>query len=93
MLTKHSVKLPKSFVAIDLSEKVPDAFDRRANGKSKDKEDVKSDDEGRGRTEGRKDDATPQEILPIANETDNVALTPLQKEVSPAELPPPALGA
>lgn len=28
-----SVKLPKSFVAINLSEKVPDAFDEGANGK------------------------------------------------------------
>jgi inositol hexakisphosphate/diphosphoinositol-pentakisphosphate kinase len=31
----HSVKLPKSFVAINLSEKVPDAFGR---GKGKEKE-------------------------------------------------------
>ncbi|KAJ4305069.1 inositol hexakisphosphate and diphosphoinositol-pentakisphosphate kinase [Kalmusia sp. IMI 367209] len=28
----HTVKLPKSFVAINLSEKVPDAFDRNTNG-------------------------------------------------------------
>jgi len=31
----RSVKLPKSFVAINLSEKVPDAFGR-SNGKDKD---------------------------------------------------------
>ncbi|PVI07339.1 hypothetical protein DM02DRAFT_714467 [Periconia macrospinosa] len=32
----HTVKLPKSFVAINLSEKVPDAFgERRGNGKGK----------------------------------------------------------
>lgn len=31
----RSVKLPKSFVAINLSEKVPDAFGR-GNGKDKD---------------------------------------------------------
>ncbi|KAH7380670.1 histidine phosphatase superfamily-domain-containing protein [Pyrenochaeta sp. MPI-SDFR-AT-0127] len=89
----HTVKLPKSFVAIDLSEKVPDAFDRRTNGKSKDKEDVKSEDEERGRSEERKDDATPQGLLPVTNEIDEVVPTPLQKEISPAELPPPALGA
>lgn len=42
-----SVKLPKSFVAINLSEKVPDAFDeRRANGKGKEKEGVKATKEG-----------------------------------------------
>lgn len=65
--------MPKSFVAIDLSEKVPDAFERRG----KDKEDPKSDDEQRGRSEERKDAAViPHEQIPLTE-----------------ELPPPALGA
>ena len=34
-LTISSVKLPKSFVAIDLSEKVPEAFERSTNGNGK----------------------------------------------------------
>ncbi len=46
-----SVKLPKSFVAINLSEKVPDAFgERRAtgNGKAQGKEEGEGEGEGEG---------------------------------------------
>ncbi|KAF1842460.1 uncharacterized protein K460DRAFT_293494 [Cucurbitaria berberidis CBS 394.84] len=89
----HTVKLPKSFVAIDLSEKVPDAFERRANGKGKEKEDSKSEDEERGRSEERKDDATPKEPIPMTDEKGNVVSPALQHEISPTRLPPPALDA
>lgn len=85
LLTPASVKLPKSFVAIDLSEKVPDAFERRTNGKGKEKEDSKSEDEERGRSEERMDG------ISVADENGNAALPALRKEISPTKLPPPAL--
>lgn len=88
MTNTNSVKLPKSFVAIDLSEKVPDAFER-ANGPTHTKEEGS---EGRGRSEERKEDAEPQELIPIADENGNVAEPePLERQISPAALPPPAL--
>lgn len=95
VLITSSVKLPKSFVAIDLSEKVPDAFDRRGKGKEADS---KYDDGNRGRSEERK-----EEQIPIADEARNVPapVSPFALEdrrdgrdgVEPAGLPPPALDA
>ncbi|KAF2115867.1 histidine phosphatase superfamily-domain-containing protein [Lophiotrema nucula] len=38
----HTVKLPKSFVAINISEKIPDAFDR-SKSKGKENEEIKKD--------------------------------------------------
>ena len=92
-LTPSSVKLPKSFVAIDLSEKIPDAFERRTNGKGKEKDDPKFEDEERGRSEERKEDFSPKDRIPIADESNDAMLPNLQKEMSPAKLPPPALDA
>ncbi|KNG49574.1 phosphoglycerate mutase-like protein [Stemphylium lycopersici] len=91
----HTVKLPKSFVAIDLSEKVPEAFERNFNGKGKEHNMTES--EERGRTEEREEDAS---LIPIANkngeiispgEIDGPDRTELKKEISPTNLPPPAL--
>ena len=92
-LTPSSVKLPKSFVAIDLSEKIPEAFERRTNGKGKEKDDPKSEDEERGRSEERKDGVSPNGRIPTTDESSDVALPALHKEISPAKLPPPALDA
>jgi hypothetical protein len=87
----RSVKLPKSFVAIDLSEKVPDAFER-AVGQTHTKDEGS---DGRGRSEDRKEEADSQDLLPIADEKGNVAdpapQTELDRQISPASLPPPAL--
>jgi inositol hexakisphosphate/diphosphoinositol-pentakisphosphate kinase len=89
-----SVKLPKSFVAIDLSEKVPEAFERSTNGKGKEHNMTES--EERGRTEERGEIAS---LLPIANEKGEV-VSPRGivstersglKEISPSSLPPPML--
>ena len=55
MLTLRSVKLPKSFVAIDLSEK--EAFERRGNGTNGNglkKENVEPEVGERGRSEERR---------------------------------------
>lgn len=87
----HTVKLPKSFVAIDLSEKVPDAFERLSNGESSAKDELKPSDEDRGRPEERKEDATPKNLIPIADSDGNVVPPALEKQISPAELPPPVL--
>jgi hypothetical protein len=90
-----SVKLPKSFVAIDLSEKVPEAFDRSTNGKGK--EHNMTEREERGRSDERDEDAS---HIPIANEKGEIIspgeiVSPerlaLSKEISPAGLPPPVL--
>lgn len=50
----HSVKLPKSFVAIDLSEK--EAFERRSNsnGSNQKKESPETENAERGRSEERR---------------------------------------
>lgn len=89
MLIPASVKLPKSFVAIDLSEKVPEAFERNS---SKGKEHNMTKSEERGRAEERGEGA---ELLPIANENGEIfSPTPKGselKEISPTDLPSPAL--
>ncbi|KAJ4377634.1 inositol hexakisphosphate and diphosphoinositol-pentakisphosphate kinase [Neocucurbitaria cava] len=89
----HTVKLPKSFVAIDLSEKIPDAFERRTNGKGKEKDDPRPEDEERGRSEERTNDVNPKDRIPIADMTNDSMLPDLQEEIPPTELPPPALDA
>ena len=90
-----SVKLPKSFVAIDLSEKVPEAFDRSTTGKGKEHNMTES--EERGRSDERDEDAS---HIPIANEKGEIIspgeiVSPerlaLSKEISPAGLPPSVL--
>ena len=90
-----SVKLPKSFVAIDLSQ---DISERRitSNSKSKENGDAKSEEGERGRSEERKDEIK----LPIADENGNVAVPQSTFEVEerkdgiqPAGLPPPILDA
>ncbi|KAI8936976.1 hypothetical protein NX059_006203 [Plenodomus lindquistii] len=81
----HTVKLPKSFVAIDLSEKAPDAFERTSNGTFQPPKGLKSDEEERGRSEERQETSL-----------DGTLLAPdptLVEQVSPTELPPPALDA
>jgi inositol hexakisphosphate/diphosphoinositol-pentakisphosphate kinase len=80
---KCSVKLPKSFVAIDLSEKVPDAFERRGNGKAKENVDFEANE--RGRSEERKDDAT--------RTVETKAEIQQDSDLTPVALPPPALDA
>jgi hypothetical protein len=95
VLTIPSVKLPKSFVAIDLSEKVPEAFERSTNGNGKEHNMTES--EERGRSDDRDEDAS---HIPIANAKGEVIsprdiVSPdglaLNKEISPEGLPPPAL--
>ncbi|RMZ71588.1 hypothetical protein GMOD_00006720 [Pyrenophora seminiperda CCB06] len=85
----HTVKLPKSFVAIDLSEKVPEAFERSG---SKGKEHNMTESEERGRAEARGQGA---ELLPITDENGEIfSPTPKGselKEISPTNLPAPAL--
>ncbi|KAG9192099.1 phosphoglycerate mutase-like protein [Alternaria panax] len=91
----HTVKLPKSFVAIDLSEKVPEAFERSTNGNGKEHNMTES--EERGRSDERNEDAS---HIPIANQ-EGETISPgeirspeslaLDKEISPAGLPQPAL--
>ncbi|KAL6169414.1 inositol hexakisphosphate and diphosphoinositol-pentakisphosphate kinase [Exserohilum turcicum] len=90
----HTVKLPKSFVAIDLSEKVPEAFERNTNGKGKEHNMTES--EERGRTEERGEGVS---LLPIANEKGEV-VSPTKapgpdysgpKDMSPTDLPPPMM--
>lgn len=89
------MKLPKSFVAIDLSEKDPDAFERRGNGKGKDPaESSSSGDETRGRPEGKPGIAaaeSSEEEIPVADVEGTVIPPSLQKEITPTELPPPVL--
>jgi inositol hexakisphosphate/diphosphoinositol-pentakisphosphate kinase len=90
------VKLPKSFVAIDLSQ--DSNGDRRstASGKNKENGDAKSEESERGRSEERKDEIK----LPITDNINTVA-TPHsifeQEErkdgIQPAGLPPPAMDA
>ena len=85
----HSVKLPKSFVAIDLSEKVPDAFERRGNGKAK--EPVGPEANERGRSEERNGDfastVEPKTEDPTPSENQQ------ESDITPVALPPPALDA
>jgi hypothetical protein len=85
LLIPASVKLPKSFVAIDLSEKVPDAFERNSNGKGK--EHTMSEQEERGRSNEREEIAS---LIPIADENGEI-ISPEMKDTSPTSLPPPAL--
>lgn len=81
----HTVKLPKSFVAIDLSEKAPDAFERTSHGMFHPPKELKLDEEDRGRSEERLDATLNGTVLdPDSN---------LVKQIPPAELPPPALDA
>lgn len=90
-LTVHSVKLPKSFVAIDLSEKAPDAFERTSNGTFQPPQSSKSDEEERGRTDERTEETTPGGTVLGADAAGNAVPPNLAKEVSPTELPPPAM--
>jgi inositol hexakisphosphate/diphosphoinositol-pentakisphosphate kinase len=91
---QFSVKLPKSFVAIDLSQ---DSSDRRstASGKNKENGDAKSEEGERGRSEDRKDETE----LPIAahgnvaTPTTTFELEERKDGTQPAGLPPPALDA
>jgi hypothetical protein len=98
VLTPSSVKLPKSFVAIDLSEKIaPDSSERRTAGggseKGKDKDNSNVDEPDRGRSEERKESIW----IPIADDQGNIAsssLFALEERgdgVQPAGLPPTAL--
>jgi inositol hexakisphosphate/diphosphoinositol-pentakisphosphate kinase len=82
------VKLPKSFVAIDLSQSL--------SAKGKESVDTKSEDGERGRSEERRDEI----LLPIADELGNVASpraafgTHESKDGDQlVALPPPALDA
>jgi inositol hexakisphosphate/diphosphoinositol-pentakisphosphate kinase len=85
----YSVKLPKSFVAIDLSEKVPDAFERRGNSKAKEQMDPEANE--RGRSEERKGDA----VTTAEAKTEDLTPSNIQREsdIAPVALPPPALDA
>jgi len=89
LLIPTSVKLPKSFVAIDLSEKVPEAFER---SNSKGKEHNMTESEERGRAEERANGA---ELLPIADANGEISSPGLEgselKDISPTSLPSPAL--
>lgn len=74
MLTSSSVKLPKSFVAIDLSEKIaPDSSERRSTGssseKGKDRDETNVDEPDRGRSEERKNSTS----VSIADDNGNIA--------------------
>lgn len=93
---RNSVKLPKSFVAIDLSQ--DSNGDRRSivNGKNKENGDAKSEEGERGRSEERKDEIK----LPITDNISTVAMPHSIFEaeerkdgVQPAGLPPPAMDA
>ncbi|KAF2133258.1 hypothetical protein P153DRAFT_307898 [Dothidotthia symphoricarpi CBS 119687] len=85
----HTVKLPKSFVAIDLSEKVPDALERRSNGNGKGKDNEKESE--RGRSEERKEDNAPRVGVESNKEIGDVASELKEDSIPPTELPPPAL--
>jgi hypothetical protein len=90
-----SVKLPKSFVAIDLSEKVPEAFERSSNANGKEHNMTES--EERGRSDERDRDAS---HIPIADAHGDIIspeeiMSPgrsaMTKVISPAGLPPLAM--
>ncbi len=72
---------------------MPDAFERRSNGKSEEhEEDAKLEDDGRGRSGERKENGSiSKDATPVNDRNGDVGLPPLQKEVSPAELPPPVM--
>jgi inositol hexakisphosphate/diphosphoinositol-pentakisphosphate kinase len=87
-----SVKLPKSFVAIDLSQ--DSNGDRRSNGKNKENSDAKSEDGEKGRLEEWQDEIK----VPVADDMANVAspvsvldLEERRDGIQPAGLPPPVL--
>ena len=89
------MKLPKSFVAIDLSQ---DNIDRRntANGKNKDNGDAKSEEGERGRSEERKEETQlpiTADIASVASPQSNFELEERRDGVQPAGLPPPAMDA
>jgi len=81
----HTVKLPKSFVAIDLSEKTPDAFERTSNGTFKPSNDAKSREQDRGTSEEH-GEATLNGTIPDAT---GIAPPILSESTSPIELPQP----
>ncbi|KAL6705768.1 inositol hexakisphosphate and diphosphoinositol-pentakisphosphate kinase [Coniothyrium glycines] len=88
----HTVKLPKSFVAIDLSEKGSDSAEHTGTGVVQSKVDVKPEDGERGRTEERIGETTPKNLLPIVGSDGSVVVPPTsEKELFPNDLPPPAL--
>lgn len=72
---------------------MPDAFGRLSDEPGKAKEDPKSEDEERGRPEERKEESTPTETIPIADTDGNVVPPALEQQITPTELPPPALDA
>lgn len=93
--TRNSVKLPKSFVAIDLSQDNSDRPNNRS-GKNKENGDAKSEGSERGRSEERKAEIK----LPITDDMNNVAAphSILESEerkdgIQPAGLPPPVMDA
>ncbi|KAH7401036.1 histidine phosphatase superfamily-domain-containing protein [Phaeosphaeria sp. MPI-PUGE-AT-0046c] len=92
----HTVKLPKSFVAIDLSQ---DNMDRRSNasGKNKENGDAKSEEGERGRSEERENDEIKlpitDDIANVASPQSNFELEERRDGVQPAGLAPPALDA
>ncbi|PSN66949.1 hypothetical protein BS50DRAFT_573736 [Corynespora cassiicola Philippines] len=59
----HTVKLPKSFVAVNLSEKLPDAFgERRLNGRKEKEGEGEDEDEGEAEKEKEGDDVEVQRL-------------------------------
>ena len=59
----NSVKLPKSFVAVNLSEKLPDAFgERRSNGRKEREGEGEDEDEGEAEKEKEGDDVEVQRL-------------------------------
>lgn len=81
----HTVKLPKSFVAIDLSEKAPDAFERTSSAIFQPPKELKPDEEDRGRPEERMEAISNSDVV----DPNSTSL----KQILPTELPPPVLDA
>jgi hypothetical protein len=89
-----SVKLPKSFVAIDLSEKITDSSERRNSGKNKDGDEERLEDGDRGRSGERKE----EHDLLVADESEIATPPSIAPEervdgMHPAVLPSSALDA
>lgn len=83
----HTVKLPKSFVAIDLSEKTSDASERTGNAASKSANNNKSSEQGI-ESSGEQGKPTPNEMQ--ADASGNMP-TALSDRTSPIDLPEPSL--